>query len=32
MTYKTILSTITLSAASIFIGELYAQPPTYNKE
>jgi hypothetical protein len=28
MTYKTILSTITLSAASIFIGELYAQEPT----
>ena len=31
MTYKTILSTITLSAASIFIGQIYAQqlpPPT----
>ena len=34
MTYKTILSTITLSAASIFIGELYAQqlPPLTKTE
>jgi hypothetical protein len=34
MTYKTILSTITLSAASIFIGELYAQelPPITKSE
>ena len=34
MTYKTILSTITLSAASIFIGELYAQqlPPLTKSE
>jgi primosomal protein N' len=34
MTYKTILSTITLSAASIFIGQLYAQelPPITKSE
>jgi hypothetical protein len=34
MTYKTILSTITLSAASIFIGESYAQqlPPITKSE
>jgi len=34
MKYKTILSTITLSAASLFIGELYAQelPPLTKSE
>jgi hypothetical protein len=34
MKYKTILSTITLSAASLFIGELYAQelPPLTKNE